>query len=277
MTSLHSADIAARLKRLLARRSVPRRLEGKLEAMADEVAALARRIQRSAPRGAEALADWWPAFEDAIGAKGGPSWPTEQEIAEALLACRPQTTTAPLGDGLVSAGDAFSVGITAARMAKGQGVGEGWLWGRNAVDLERSGLVDAATMRRYRTAAFVARKQAYGEAAALAWEDHAKWMHDAAKATAEGKAPPAPMPQVKRMHTPHRAEPVEAAPKAGHWSDAIPAGMEHDIEAIREARRAAGLPVEGEPVLDPLPVRDADDWRAPLDGDPDAWRAEVTA
>lgn len=71
--------------------------------------------------------------------------------------------------------------ITARRMQAGEAVGEGYLYGREAVELIRRGLVDEATMRRYRSAAFLARKQAYGEAAALAWEAEGKDRHEDAK------------------------------------------------------------------------------------------------
>ena len=60
--SLHSSDILSRLRRFLDRRQAPRRVEGKPQAEADEVQALAGAVERNAPRGADALADWWPAM-----------------------------------------------------------------------------------------------------------------------------------------------------------------------------------------------------------------------
>ena len=71
--------------------------------------------------------------------------------------------------------------IIARKMQRGDAVGEAWLWGRNAVELATSGLIDRETVARYRSAAFLARRSVYGEASALAWEADAKARHEAAK------------------------------------------------------------------------------------------------
>ncbi len=70
--------------------------------------------------------------------------------------------------------------ITAARMAAGEAVGEGYLYGSDAIELGARGLVDAGTMTRYRSAAFFARKNIYGHEQALKWESDAKAGHEAA-------------------------------------------------------------------------------------------------
>jgi hypothetical protein len=67
--------------------------------------------------------------------------------------------------------------IMAARMANGEPIGDGWLYGRLACQLIASRLVNQATMERYRSAAFLDRRSTYGEAAALAWEADAKARH----------------------------------------------------------------------------------------------------
>lgn len=72
--------------------------------------------------------------------------------------------------------------ITGNRMAAGEPVGEGYLYGADAVELIARGLVDEPTMRRYRSAAFFHRKDIYGHDAAVAWEDAAKQRHDDARA-----------------------------------------------------------------------------------------------
>lgn len=72
--------------------------------------------------------------------------------------------------------------ITARAMAEGKAVGEGWLYGRDAVVMIAAKLIDKETMDRYRSAAFFARKDLYGEPAALAWEAEAKQRHEDAKA-----------------------------------------------------------------------------------------------
>jgi hypothetical protein len=72
--------------------------------------------------------------------------------------------------------------ITGARMAAGEPVGEGYLYGSDAVELIAQGLVDQDTMRKYRSAAYFNRKSIYGHDAAIAWEEAAKQRHDDARA-----------------------------------------------------------------------------------------------
>lgn len=175
--SLHEADLKARLARYLDRRQMPRRLEGKGGAMEDEVRALVAALGRVAPRSTERLADWWHHFESALGeiATGG-LWPTEREIRDAAKmvgSIAPQVAVAPEPKSEHQ--------IIADRMARGDPVGEGWLYGRAACELIRQRLVDQATMSAYRSGAFFARKATYGQEAALAWETEAKAKHEAAK------------------------------------------------------------------------------------------------
>lgn len=72
--------------------------------------------------------------------------------------------------------------ITANRMNAGEVVGEGYLYGSDAVELGVRGLVDKDTMRKYRSAAYFKRKDIYGHDAAIAWEEAAQKRHDEAKA-----------------------------------------------------------------------------------------------
>lgn len=192
--SLHEADIRARLNRLLDRKQMPKRLEGKGGAMEDEIRALTAAVTRNAPRNTDRLADWWPHFEAALGeiATGG-LWPTEREIRDAARAVgntAPQASVAPESK--------TEHQIIADRMARGDAVGEGWLYGRAACELIQRGMVDRETMTRYRSAAFFARKDIYGEVSALAWEAEAKARHEAAK-------------EAFRNDTPHRG-PVNVRP-----------------------------------------------------------------
>ena len=175
--SLHEADLKARLVRYLDRRQMPRRLEGKGGAMEDEMRALVAALARVAPRSADRLADWWPHFEAALGeiATGG-LWPTEREIRDAAKmvgSIAPQVAVAPEPKSEHQ--------IIADRMARGEPVGEGWLYGRAACELIRQRMVDQETMSAYRSGAFFARKDTYGQEAALAWEAEAKAKHEAAK------------------------------------------------------------------------------------------------
>lgn len=81
--NLHDADIKSRLSRFLTRKQIPRRLDSNPSATDDEIAALVAAIARNAPRTAERLAEWWPAFEAALGEVCGSMWPTEKEIRDA--------------------------------------------------------------------------------------------------------------------------------------------------------------------------------------------------
>lgn len=84
--SLHESEITSRLIRFLGRKQMPRRLEGKPTSEDDEVRALVAAVARNAPRGADALAQWWPAFEARLGEICGGMWPTEKEIRDAAKA-----------------------------------------------------------------------------------------------------------------------------------------------------------------------------------------------
>ena len=175
--NMHEADIKGRLVRYLDRRQMPRRLEGKGGAMEDEIRALLAAVIRVAPRNPEHLAEWWPHFEAALGEiVAGGLWPTEREIRDAA---KQAGTAAPS----VSAPAPMKTEheIISARMERGEPVGEGWLYGRAACELIKRGLVDQKTMTAYRSGAFLARREVYGEAAALAWEAEAKARHEAAK------------------------------------------------------------------------------------------------
>lgn len=172
--SLHESDLKARLTRFLGRKAMPRRLEGKPAAMEDEIASLSRVAAKAAPRGAEALASWWPLFEDALSLQCGAVWPTEKEI---LSAGRDASKDAPKVAGALPERDMRPQAIIARRMQAGEPVGEEWLWGASAVLLIAERLVDERTMSGYRSAAFLARSEAYGRDKALAWEAERKEAH----------------------------------------------------------------------------------------------------
>jgi hypothetical protein len=76
--------------------------------------------------------------------------------------------------------DAYT--IAAKRMAVGDAVSEHYLYGREACELIKRRLVTEETMKAYRSAAFFARRQRYGEQAALAWEAEQKDIHEKSKA-----------------------------------------------------------------------------------------------
>lgn len=202
--NLHEADLKASLVRFLGRKQMPRRFEGKAGPMDDEIAALAGVLARNAPRGADRLAAWWPHFESRLGEICGSMWPTEKEIKDAAKQASQEAPTqgSASGDDL----DLSPVAVTARRMQRNDPVGDEWLWGRRAVELATSGLIDRETVQRYRSGAFLARKALYGEEAALAWETEAKDRHEAAKAVWRGRNDP---PKQRGATVPDMASPYD--------------------------------------------------------------------
>lgn len=176
--SLHDSDVTARFSTFLDRKALPRRLEGKQMAQDDEMRALIATILRYAPRSAPALAGWWPLFESALSEACGDYWPSEKHIRPAAEIA---SKSAPKLRDETGGPDMRPVAIIARKMQRGEAVGEAWLWGRNAVELATSSLIDRDTVARYRSAAFLARKAVYGESDALAWEADAQARHEAAK------------------------------------------------------------------------------------------------
>ncbi len=179
--NLHTADVTSKLERYLARRQVPKHLAASASAMLDETRALAEAVERNAPRGADALSAWWPKFEYELGMNGRGFWPTEREIADAARTVNTEAAKARQS-GPSSAPTIDAAEVVSRKMADGKAVSEGWLYGRNAVELIQRRLVNLDTMTRYRSAAFFSRKELHGEEAALAWEIEAKERHEGAKA-----------------------------------------------------------------------------------------------
>lgn len=172
---LHENDAKSRLIRFLDRKTMPRRLEGKPVAMDDEIGALLAAVLRQAPRGADALADWWPAFEASLGEMCGGMWPTEKEITDAgrkhVRAVRSEAADT----------DMTPAAINARRMERGEAVGEHFIWGSGAVEMIAGRLVSEDVMTRYRSAWFFGLVEVYGGDKAREIEDKAKARHEAAK------------------------------------------------------------------------------------------------
>lgn len=175
MTTLHEADCRHRLTRFLARKSCPKHLADPAP-QADEIAALLAAVIGRAPRDPDALRDWWPQFEAALDDRCGRTWPTVKEIREAASGLMQPATARPS-----EPGDIDAAAIAGKRMAAGEPVGEGWLYGFAACELIARGLVDQPTMDRYRRAAHHRRARLYGDAAADEWQAEARAAHEAAK------------------------------------------------------------------------------------------------
>lgn len=174
--SIRNEFLTAKLKSYLDRRTPPQGIANNLEAQKNELAALMSTLSRYAPR--DGLQEWWAKFETVLGENARTrAWPTENEIATAGKEVRgprePSSSEPYVFDG---------VEVNASRMNAGEAVGDSWLFGRQAVALERSGLVTKATMRQYRSGLYFRLKEVYGEQEAKRMEADLIARHEAAEA-----------------------------------------------------------------------------------------------
>lgn len=182
MTSLRNAEIAKHLNDWLfsGRYNPPRDFRGNERAEQAEAEALLGVLLKFAPQ-----VDPSPFIKRVLDQLEYQMkvrvWPNKGELGAVCANIRKE---APPSDSAGSGRevDMTDAAVTARKMQAGLPVGEGALWGSLAVEIAARGLIDADTMRRYRSGAFLARKTAYGEASALAWEAERKAAHEAAKA-----------------------------------------------------------------------------------------------
>ncbi len=178
MSPFRQAEIADMLTHWLDRYAPPLHLRDKPKAAQDEVEALLRALTKFAPH-TEYQAFVRQVFESLEQSLKGRVWPTIAEIGAACSNTRKEAARTGQASPLVEPDDAART--IADKMGRGEAVGEGWLWGIGAVELAARGLIGEETMRRYRSAAFFARRDLYGEASAHDWEDDAKDRHESAK------------------------------------------------------------------------------------------------
>lgn len=110
------------------------------------------------------------------------AWPTMNELGDAFRNHQKEAHGAYSHSHAPSGWNPDPAQINADRMRRGDAVGEPWLYGILACEMIARRLIDHDTMKRYRSAAFFARKNIYGEEAAIEWEEDAKAAHEAAKA-----------------------------------------------------------------------------------------------
>jgi hypothetical protein len=180
--SIRDDDITARVTEWLDRFAIPAHLRDKPAAAQSEAEAILRMFFRYAK------GDDYPAFLNRVFdqvdyRKANRFWPTPQEVG---AACANVLKDAPRPGVAVDRDNSLEA-VTSRRMERGEGVAEDWLYGRLAVELISKRLVDQPTMERYRSAAFLGRKEVYGADAALEWEQQAKERHAAAKAVHQAR------------------------------------------------------------------------------------------
>lgn len=172
--SIRHAEIAKALTQWLESYSPPRNLAGNPEGLQRESERLLSVLTKFAPQ--DGYNGWVASVLDQCAYQMKTrAWPTVGELGAACSNARksmPVTTTQ-------TAFDPYE--LNANRMKAGEHVGEGYLYGREAVEMIARRLIDQETMTRYRSAAFLTRKQLYGEASALEWEADAKARHESAR------------------------------------------------------------------------------------------------
>jgi hypothetical protein len=174
-------EIAKIFSEWLDRRSCPNDLRDKPKAAADEAEALLRAVAKFAPQ-----SEYQPFIHRVLDQLDYQMktrfWPTVNEVAAAASNLRKEVAVSKVKTDDDDEKDMSPEAITARAMMEGKPVGEGWLYGASAVAMIAKKIVDEATMTKYRSGAFLARKAAFKEPAALAWEAEAKARHETAKA-----------------------------------------------------------------------------------------------
>lgn len=163
----------------LDRFSPPRSIQNNPKAMQDDANSMLAIVSKYAP--SQGYAEWLEkVLTDLTENMTTRSWPAPGELVKACKA-RFEQRERPKGEDWVL----DECAVIGAKMKAGQAVGEGWLYGRSAVELIKRGLVDYETMTAYRSAAFLSRKDTQGEESALHWEAEAKERHEIAKELAK--------------------------------------------------------------------------------------------
>lgn len=153
------------------------------DAMRDEVNLLVEDINLQIPEGAtEADINLLlPEINAAIRRRhGAQGWPPAKVFIAATEDARIAAANKKAASQPVCEANLDPYQITSKKMRAGEPVSEGYLWGREAVQLIARGLIDQITMENYRTGAFSARKQQYGAEHAVCWETEAKARHQSA-------------------------------------------------------------------------------------------------
>ena len=172
--SLHETAIIARLKRFLDRRTMPKFLDAKPQAISDELGAMTRTIARFAPRGD--MSEWWDKFESDIGRRNSTrSWPSDGEIEASCKA-----VSAPIRNSIAEPGTVDEYAIASRRIQNGESIGDEWLYGRKAVELVQRGLATDGALRPYRSALYFRAKDMWGPERAAEYERELQDRHEEA-------------------------------------------------------------------------------------------------
>lgn len=172
-------DIARLFNDWLLRKAPPREFANNPKAAQAEAEALAKVLLRMAPNAGyvEFVNEALDALDQQMKTR---FWPNANELGAACSNMKKERYRKGNFQNNLDV-DMSDEAITARKMQRGEPVGEGWLYGRQACILIATGMIDEPTMAAYRSGAFLARREAFGQDAALTWEAEAKERHQEAK------------------------------------------------------------------------------------------------
>jgi hypothetical protein len=161
-------EIATTLKRWLDRYSPPAAMKDKPQAMADEIDAMMRQLLRFAPQTGygDFVAEVLERVEAGMRTR---AWPTVGEVGVVAGAMRKERGGENRVADATVAFDEYE--IAAKKMRAGDAVGQQYIYGPKAKELEARGFVDDATFRKYRSSLFFSLRGMYGGDRAVAMED----------------------------------------------------------------------------------------------------------
>ena len=166
--------------------SPPRSMEGDVERQHAEKLSLLRIVLKFSP-----MEDFGrfitEALDECAVLMKTRAWPTQNELASAFRNHRKENSHVFSKQPSASDFKRDFAEITAAKMQRGEAVGEGWLYGILACEMIARRLIDKDTMTKYRSSAYFNRKEFYGEESAIEWEREAKESHERAKEVWRGR------------------------------------------------------------------------------------------
>lgn len=188
--------LTEKLTAYLDRRSIPRNLADRPDARNAELSALVHTLVRYAPR--QEYGEWWAKIEVILAENADTrAWPTQSEIKSAAGKLS-GSNTKHIADG----SEIDPLEVIAGRMNAGELVGDGYIYGKLAVDLVRRGLVSNDRMRQYRSALYFSSKKIYGEGEARRLEAEFVARHEKAeKVPSNTRRHSAPEASPKKLET----------------------------------------------------------------------------
>ena len=161
----------------LDRYSPRRALQSNESALAAEITALMRVILSMAPD--KDYLEWLEKVTSGLDRQMKTSaWPTVSEVG---AVCSNINKHNALNSGKSNEFKLDPIKINADRMNRDESIGDGWLYGRNCIELMKSGRVTQETLRRYRSALYFSAKDVGGEDYARKMEVNWVARHDEAE------------------------------------------------------------------------------------------------